>query len=297
MRLGGDWEAEQSSADDIALAETLILTAVEQGINFFDHADIYSNGKAERVFGEVLKRHAGLRERIFIQSKCGIRVRDSETPFSAHRYDFSSSYLLKTVDEMIARLDCGYLDVLLLHRPDALTSPDEVADVFDQLHAAGKVRHFGVSNHTAARMRLLGLSVRQPLVANQLQLSLGHLNLIEEETMANNSDAVYPGYSGALDYCRETGAAIQAWSPLAGGVPLRVDGALKDVIFGLAHKYDVSGEAVMLAWLLRHPARIQPIVGTTDAERLRQCCEADRVNLEREEWYALYEAARGKSVP
>lgn len=304
MKLGGNWTPAPATAEEKHHAAHLIETALEQGINFFDHADIYTRGKSESVFGEILTASPGLRETIILQSKCGIRFPDDPTPGVPARYDFSYAHLLLSVDNILTRLQTDYLDILLLHRPDPLVEPEEVAHAFDELHASGKVRHFGVSNHTAGQIALLQKYLNQPLVVNQVELNLLHSGLISEGILANQRDVPHTAAMGTLDYCRLHNILIQAWAPVAGGnlIDPRPDAdpaALRTaaLIARLAAEKDTTREAIALAWLLRHPAHIQPIIGTTNRDRLVASCAADTVTLTREEWYALLVAARGKPVP
>ena len=303
MNLGGSWANTPPTAEEKSRAARLIETALEQGINFFDHADIYTRGKSETVFGEFLAGHPGLREKIILQSKCGIRFAD-DPPGTPGRYDFSRTHLLRSVEGSLRRLQTDYLDILLLHRPDPLVEPVEVAQAFEELHQTGKVRHFGVSNHTAGQMALLQKYVRQPLITNQVELNLLHSGLITEGILANQDGVPHTGAMGTLDYCRLNGIMIQAWAPVAGGKlitpgpdagePAQRTAAL---IAHLAAEKDTTREAVALAWLLRHPVGIQPVIGTTHRDRLIASCAADTVSLTREEWYALLMAAQGKPVP
>jgi predicted oxidoreductase len=282
----------------------LLATALEHDINFFDHADIYGRGQSEVVFGEALKQLPGTRQTIILQSKCGIRPRDDPRPGDPGRYDFSYEHIIESVEGSLRRLQTDYLDLLLLHRPDALVEPQEVARAFDELHAAGKVRYFGVSNHSPAQIELLKKYVRQPLIVNQLEVNLLHSGMIREGILVNQDAARYTAADGLLDYCRLNHILIQAWSPVAGGRLIdppqsaaeSVRAAAAEVARLAAEKH-TSREAIALGWLLRHPAGIQPIIGTTNDERLRASCQADAVSLTREEWYALLQAARGEPVP
>lgn len=304
MHLSRAWDAAPLTAAERRQARLLVETALAQGITLFDHADIYAHGKSERLFGEVLRDAPGLRERMVLQSKCGIRLAGDPVPGAPARYDFSHAHILASVDAILARLGTPYLDILLLHRPDPLADPQQVAHAFDTLHRSGKVRHFGVSNHRAGQIALLQRHLRQPLVVQQLELSLLHHGLIDSGITANQAGAADSGDAGLLDFCRLHDIRVQAWSPLAGGrladpgsgdTPAVQDTAR--LLRRLADAKDVAPEAVQLAWLLRHPAGLQPVVGTTDAARLAACCQADTVELSREEWYALLTAARGAPVP
>ncbi|MBD9477970.1 aldo/keto reductase [Pseudoxanthomonas sp. PXM02] len=303
MQLSRAWDATPVTADERRHAQRLVETALAHGITLFDHADIYARGKSEHIFGDVLRASPDLRDRMVLQSKCGIRFAD-DPPGTPGRYDFSHAHIVASVEGSLSRLGVDHLDVLLLHRPDALVEPEEVARAFDDLHAAGKVRHVGVSNHTAGQIELLRRYVRQPLVANQVEVSLLHASLIDDGVVANTTGHVYASAAGTLDYCRLHDIRVQAWSPLAGGKLATTSEFADPVVRGtstllrqLAEEKGVTPEAIQLAWLLRHPAGIQPIVGTTDPVRLAACCAADDVMLSREEWYALFTAARGGRVP
>ena len=303
MHLSRAWDASPITTEERRNAQRLVETALAHGITLFDHADIYARGKSEQVFGDVLRASPGLRAKMVLQSKCGIRFAD-DPPGAPQRYDFSHAHIVASVEGSLARLGVDHLDILLLHRPDPLVEPDEVARAFDALHASGKVRHFGVSNHTPGQIDLLRRHVRQPLVANQVEISLLHLPLIDEGVVANTTGHAYASAAGTLDYCRLHDIRVQAWSPLASGKLASTsefsDPAVRDTATLLRQLADAKGvtpEAIQLAWLLRHPAGIQPIVGTTDPVRLVACAAADEVPLSREEWYALFTAARGGRVP
>lgn len=282
----------------------IIETALECGINFFDHADIYAAGRSEELFGDVLRRDPSLRDRMIIQSKCGIRPAGTPNVTSPGRYDFSYEHIVASAEGSLARLGIERLDILLLHRPDALMEPNEVARAFDELYRAGKVRYFGVSNFSASQMILLQHSLDHPLVANQLQISLLHHHLINEGVGANQTGYAYDGPTGTLDHCRLQGVRVQPWSPIARGAFFDPPSDASELVQTLAKQVtayakarDTSKEAIALAWLLRHPAGLQPIIGTTNVERLTDSCKADAIELSREEWYTLFNVARGKPVP
>ncbi len=277
---------------------TLVGTARDAGITFFDHADVYGGAPhvCERRFGDALRLSPAERESIVVQSKVGIRP---------GYFDFSKEHILSSVDESLSALRTDYLDVLLLHRPDALVEPEEVAAAFDALHAAGKVRHFGVSNHTPGQVELLKRSVHQPLVVNQVQLSIAHAPLIAAGVASNMAelDQSIDRDNGILDYSRLHDITLQAWSPFQkgffGGVFLgdREDYAeLNDVIDELAARYDVGPAAIAVAWITRHPARMQVVLGTTRPERVAESAAGSELPLTREEWYRLFTAA-GYLVP
>lgn len=303
MQLSRAWDDTDPTAEERRQTAQLIETALEQGINLFDHADIYARGKSERLFGDWLAASPSRRDELILQSKFGIRFAHDPQPDSPGRYDFSHAHLVASVEGSLRRLRTEYLDLLLLHRPDPLGVPEEVARAFDNLHRSGKVRHFGVSNHTASQIALLRAHVDRPLVANQVEISLLHHHLINEGVIAATSGTAYTASAGTLDECRRQGILLQAWSPLAGGRlshPATAEPALRptaEAVALVAARHEVSPEAILLAWLLRHPAGIQPIIGTTRPDRLAAACAADRIELSREEWYALFTAARGGPVP
>lgn len=304
MNIGGGWNQAPLTAADISRAVELVDTAYEQGVNLFDHADIYTRGKSEAVFGEVLQQRPELRDKIVIQSKCGIRFQGDPEPGDPHRFDFSYQHIMQSVEGSLRRLQTSYLDVFLLHRPDPLVEPEEVARAFDELHRSGKVHYFGVSNHTAAQMALLQAYVDQPLIINQVELNLLHAHLINEGIIANQEGGQYKAAAETLDYCRLNDVLIQAWAPVAGGKlfdpPEQAEERVRNtagLVAKLAQEKSTTKEAIVLAWLLRHPAPIQPIIGTTNPDRLIASCPADGVSLTREEWFALFVAARGAPLP
>ena len=303
MEIGGSWDqaaplGEQTKRE----AVKAIRTALDEGINFFDHADIYCWGKSEAAFAAIWSEAPRLREKIIVQSKCGIVMEDARPESTVGQFDFSYEHITRSVEGSLKRLQTDYLDVLLLHRPDPLVEPEEVARAFDDLCSSGKVRYFGVSNHTAGQLRLLKKHLHQPLVANQLELSLLHLHLFDEGVVFNQ-EAMHG--EGTLEYCRQHQITIQAWAPLKGGAvitgvddpPSQAAPDVARLIAELAQAKGVSKEAIALAWLLRHPAKIQPVIGTTRPERIKAACEADHVELTRDEWYRLFIAGRGNQMP
>jgi predicted oxidoreductase len=280
---------------DRAEAERFVKGAVDVGATFFDHADVYGGGRCEEIFAEAIGMSPAIRGQVQLQSKVGIR------PGIA--FDFSKEHILASVEGILRRLRTDYLDALLLHRPDALVEPEEVAEAFDELHAAGKVRHFGISNQNPAQIELLRRWVRQPLVANQLQLSITNSTMITAGINVNMlGERSVDRDGGVLDYCRLHDITIQPWSPFQygffEGVFLGNDKFpdLNRVIDEVAAGYDVSATTMAIAWLLRHPAKMQPVTGTMNLERLSQCVKAAGVPITREEWYAIYLAA-GNILP
>lgn len=304
MNIGGGWDHAPLTETDKTAAVAVVAAAYEAGITLFDHADIYMRGKSEAAFAEVWQALPGLRGKIVLQSKCGIRLADDPPSGAPARYDFSYQHIVASVEGSLRRLKTDYLDLLLLHRPDPLVEPEEVARAFDRLHTEGKVRYFGVSNHTVGQMDLLRRHLAQPLVVNQMEVSLLHAHLITEGILANQEGSASALATGIMDYCRLHGLQIQAWSPVAGGrlfnppqdAPAHRHEAAA-LVTRLAEAKQTSKEAIVLGWLLRHPAGIQPVVGTTKPARIKSSCLADTVDLTREEWYALLAAARGAQVP
>ncbi len=275
-----------------AEAATLLHTALDAGINFFDHADIYGGGKSEEKFAEALGMNPTVREKLLIQSKCGIRQ---------GFFDFSAAHILAAVDGSLKRLQTDYLDVLLLHRPDALVEPEEVAEAFSSLEASGKVRYFGVSNQNPMQIELLQKFVKQPILFNQLQLSITNTGMIDAGLNVNMQiDAGVNRDGSILDYCRLHEITIQPWSPFQYGFfeGVFLDNPkfpeLNEVIDALAAEKGVTNTTIAVAWLLRHPAHMQPIIGTTNPERVKQSCQAADITLTRQEWYAIYRAAGNK---
>ena len=278
-------------------AADMIRTASEEGINFFDHATCYGDGEAETRFGDAFPLTGLKREDVIIQSKCGLH-------FDRKEFDWSRDDILSSAEASLRRLKTDYLDVLLLHRPDLLFDPEEVAEAFDRLHASGKVRSFGVSNVTPGQLELLKKFVKQPLVFNQLQFSLEQSQLIDGGLYLNNltTDRSINRDYCVLDYCRLHDITIQAWSPLQFGMfgGCFVDHPdfpeLNRALAEIGETYGVSKTAVAIAWILRHPAKMQVIAGTMNPDHLRDLCAASGVNLTHQEWYRLY-LASGKFLP
>ncbi len=278
--------------------QQLVGAARDAGVTFFDHADIYGGAphRCEARFGEAISLGAAEREKLVIQSKVGIRK---------GFFDFSAAHILASVDQSLAALKTDYLDVLLLHRPDTLVEPEEVAAAFDALKSSGKVRHFGVSNHTPGQIELLKTAVKQPLIVNQVQLSITHAPLIASGVAANMAglDQSVDRDNGLLDYSRINGMMLQAWSPFQKGF---FDGVflgdrenfadLNDAIDELAKAYGVTPTGIAVAWITRHPAKIQVVLGTTKPERVAEAAAGSSVVLTREEWYRLFRAA-GHTLP
>lgn len=273
-------------------ATAVLEASNEAGINFFDHADIYGKGESEKRFAEAFKDTSFKREDIILQSKAGIR---------SGFFDFSKEHLMASVDGILKRLETDYIDVLLLHRPDALVEPEEVAEVFDQLHAAGKVKQFGVSNHSPYQIELLKKYVNQDIVANQLQLSVMHSGMIDSGILVNTKHEGSIDHDRAiLDYCRLHDITIQPWSPVQGSKGVFLNHPdyeeINETLKSLSDKYDTNHEALSIAWLLRHPAQMQVILGTMTPERIRNYASASGIEMSREDWYTIYRGA-GNLVP
>ena len=277
--------------------EELVETALSVGINAFDLADIYGRGRCEELLGLVLKNRPDLREKMWIQSKCGIRIEEFTY------FDFSKDYIIKSVDGILQRLKIDHLDSLLLHRPDALMESDQVAEAFDLLYKQGKVRNFGVSNQNPMMMELLKKDVKQPLAVNQLQLSAAFTPGFESGFHVNMEDSQAAMRDGSIfEYCKLHDVVIQAWSVLQFGyfkgnfVGNEKFQALNQVLDRLATKYGVTSSTIAISWILRYPAKMQAVVGTTNPNHLREVSQAANFSLTRKEWYEIYLAA-GNNLP
>ncbi len=266
--------------------------ALENGANFFDHADIYGGGQSEVIFGKAIS--PSMRENIIIQTKCGIR---------SGQFDFSYEHIVNSVDGSLKRLGTEYIDVLLLHRPDALMEPEEVAKAFDYLKSSGKVRHFGVSNQNPYQMKLLQNSLDMPICANQLQFGVMHTPMIQSGINVNMyNEAGVNRDGGVLDFCRLNKITIQPWSPMQYGffkgcfIDNEKFPELNETLKKIGDKYGVSKTTMAFAWILRHPAKMQPVTGTTNLTRLSDCLKASEIQITREEWYEIYRSA-GNVLP
>lgn len=280
-----------SNMNDYEISE-FINTSLSYGANFFDHADIYGEGKSEEVFGKAISN--SMRDNIIIQTKCGIRK---------GFYDFSYDHIVNSVDGSLKRLGTEYIDVLLLHRPDALMEPEEIARAFSYLKESGKVRNFGVSNQNPYQIQLLQKTLDMPLCANQLQFGIGHTSMVDAGINVNiNNVSAVNRDGGVLDFCRLENITIQPWSPMQYGFfeGCFIDNAkfpeLNNVLEKIGNKYNVSKTTLAIAWILRHPAKMQPVTGTTNTTRLADCLKASEIQITREEWYEIYRAM-GNSLP
>lgn len=290
----GNMRLTQLSLTEI---EQLIRTALDEGINFFDHADIYGQGRCEELFADAIQMNSNIREKMILQSKCGIKGQENY-------FDFSKEHILDSVDGILKRLKTDYLDLLLLHRPDPLMEPAEVAEAFEKLHSSGKVKHFGVSNHNPAQIELLQKYTPHKLVVNQIQFSIAHTPMIDAGIALNmNIDQAINRDSSVLEYCRLNDITLQAWSPFQNGFfagpflgDLEKFSELNKVIDEIADNYNVTNTAIATAWITRHPANIQVVLGTTNPQRLIDACKGEEITLTRKEWYDIYKAA-GNIVP
>ncbi len=306
MGLAGAWHSQASFEQQTQKAELVILKALECGFSFFDHADIYAGGRPEQLFGNFLAKNWSLRKDLVIQSKCGIRQAGSAESVGVGRYDFSREHIEASVLGSLGRLQCQYLDILLLHRPDPLMDIFELAEVLDSLSRHGLVRYFGVSNFSASQIQLLQSALGQKLVSNQLELSLVHHDFVEGGILVNQpSSRPLACINDTINYCQLHGISLQAWGALAQG---RLSGRQLSgqdpqldrcaaVVAEMALVYETSKEAIVLAWLMKHPAKILPVIGSTQLERIELSSQASSVAISREDWYKLFTAIRGKSVP
>ncbi|MBI4659168.1 MAG: aldo/keto reductase [Verrucomicrobia bacterium] len=293
-RLGGTAENSEITPDREAAASRAVIAAYEAGFTLFDHADIYCHGEAERIFGKVLKTVSGMRDRVVITSKCGIRKPGDPDPDSPYRYDFSEGHIIWSCEQSLKRLGVDRIDLYLLHRPDYLCDPAEVAQAFGRLKQAGKVAEFGVSNFTPWQLTALQKACPMRLIANQVEISLTKLDCLQD---------------GTLDQCVAERITPMAWSPLGGGrlgatdpIDLRdPDHArrlhVREILDMIARLKDTGRAVIALAWLLKHPSKIIPIVGTTDPSRIRELTKAVDISLSRADWYRLLEAGLGQRLP
>ncbi len=293
-RVGGSWDPTRVTPESRAAGHRAIIAAYEAGYTLFDNADIYCGGEAEKIFGEVLKEVSGMRSRVLVATKCGIRPPGTPHPHSPQRYDFSKDYLLECCENSLRRLNIDTIDLYLLHRPDFLADPEEIAEAFSELKTSGKVRYFGVSNFRPTLVTALQAACPMPLVVHQVEISLAKLDALTD---------------GTLDQCLIEKVTPMAWSPLAAGLigagahdllpfqkTYRTEPFLP-AIDAVAKDRGASRTSVALAWLLKHPSRIQPIIGSVNPDRIRQAAKADELELTREEWYRLLLAARGEPLP
>ncbi len=304
MGLGGDWSSAPYGLAEIDEAEAAVEAALEAGIAIFDQAEAYRFGKSEAVFGEVLSRSGGLRERIQINTHCGLSNDSREVP----HYDLDGAAIIESVRRSLTRLKTDYIDTLLLNRADPLLEPGQIASAFEFLRSSGKVRYLGVSNMSGTRIASLQRHLDTPIVVNQMEMSLGKRDWIETGVLVNHRDRNrYSFPEGTIEYCLGNSVRLQAWAPLARGVysgrasaaSTPEEAATAKLVLSLAHGKNTTPEAIVLAWLMKHPAGIEPVIGTRDPKRIlaSQDAELQATLMTRHEWYALWRAARGADVP
>jgi predicted oxidoreductase len=294
MRIAGTWNPAEITPEKELNGQNAVIAAYEAGYTLFDHADIYCRGACEDIFGRVLKRIPSMRSKILIATKCGIRFPGDPNPGSPHRYDFSKEHILDSCDKSLKRLGVEMIDIYQLHRPDLLMDPSEVCEAFETLHREGKVRYFGVSNFLPSFVNCLQSGLPFPLVVNQVEIHLGRLACFND---------------GTLDQCIEKGLTPLSWSPLGGGF-LVSGGSVSpanpraELLNGLiacldkvAAEHEATRTAISLAWLMMHPSKIVPIVGSANPNHIKDAAKADDVKLSREEWYRILVAARGEPLP
>ncbi len=301
MGLGGDWDQSSPTSAHVTQARAVIDSALDNNITVFDHADIYTFGKAETVFGAALKEAPTLRDKMVLQSKCAIRFEDELGP---KRYDFSKQWITSSVENSLSRLHTDYLDILLLHRPDPLMEVDDVCEALSALKQDGKIKQVGVSNMHGHQIAYLQHALDMPVVANQIEMSLAFRDWVEDGMTTGSLENRSMGFApGTLEYCMQNNIQLQAWGSLAQGrfsggkFQQDNDKAVAALVSTLAAEYQTTSEAIVLGWLMRHPANIQPVIGTTNPSRIDACAKACDISLSREHWYALLEAARGQEVP
>lgn len=289
MRITGTWNPAEITDQHKEKGKTALITAWESGYTLFDHADIYARGACESLHGELLAETPGFRDEILIATKCGIRWPGDSGPQAPHRYDFSKEHILWSCDQSLNRLQTDRIDLYQLHRPDVLMNPHEVAEAFTELKIKGKVLHFGVSNFSPSFVETLQSALPDPLLVNQVEVSLGHLDCFTD---------------GTLDQCIRSQITPLSWSPVAGGWLASNKAPEDDHQFKVwqelgdqAKKYDTDRANIAYAWLLKHPSKIVPIVGTTYPERIKSAIQSTEIKYSREDWYRLYTAARGTNLP
>ncbi len=302
MNIGGGWNDNPVSKDDVNQASDIISCALENNINIIDLADIYTFGKAEKTLGELFKRERSLRHHLIIQSKIGIKLSHQ---FEINHYNLSAQWITQSVDDCIKRLHDNNLDILFLHRPDPLMQLDEAANALSKLYEQGKFEYLAVSNMHAGQIAFLQSALSFPIIANQLEMSLLKHDFVTDNLTVNMSENAMNGFPrGTLEFCQQSNIQLQAWGSLAQGkfsaehqhecTKLEKTRLLCQQ---LASHYGTKPNAIVLAWLLKHPAHIQPVIGTTNVSRLKDASDSVNVELSREHWYELLEAIRGQPVP
>ena len=293
-RLAGVWNPAEVTPDHRAAARRALVAAYEAGYTLFDNADVYCRGEAERMLGAALKEVSGMRERVLVLTKCGVRHAGDPNPDSPQRWDFSADHITKACEQSLKRLGLETIDIYLLHRPDFLANPEEIAAAFTRLRESGKVRWFGVSNFRPTLLTALQVACPMPLIAHQVEISLAKLDAFTD---------------GTLDQCLIERISPMAWSPLAGGLigagAKRLLSAQQSyrpekflpTLEAIAEERNVSRTVIALSWLMKHPSGIIPVVGSVDPDRIREAVKSTELELTREEWYRLLTAARGEPLP
>src|SRR6056297_71229 len=304
MGLGGDWNETEMTDEAVGKAVKAFETAIEVGITFFDFADIYTRGKSEKVFGQVIKKHPDIREKVKIQSKAGIILPDDE---GINHFDFSATHLVKTVEKSLKNLGVDFLDSLLLHRPDPLMDIKELKEAFDSLFENRMIAQLGVSNMNQYQIQLIEKAVGRKVKANQLEISLLHLDWLDSTIGVNNDEGFKSTMTpGLMEYMMMNNIEIQAWSPMARGLfsgkdlgenPDEIIVKTKNYVYELAKEKNTTPEAIVLAFIMRHPGGIRPVIGTTNSKRIKASVEAETIELSRREWYKLYILSRGERLP
>lgn len=308
MGLGGDWSSAPYGLAEIDEAEAAVEAALDAGIGIFDQSEAYRFGKSEAVFGEILSRSGGLRERIQINTHCGLGNGNGNGSGEALHYDLDGAAIIESVRRSLTRLKTDYIDTLLLNRADPLLEPGQIASAFEFLRSSGMVRYLGVSNMSGAQIASLQKHLDAPIVVNQMEMSLGKRDWIETGVLVNHPDGSrYSSPEGTIEYCLDNSVRLQAWSPLARGIytgrastaKTPEEAATSELVLSLAQRKHTTPEAIVLAWLMKHPAGIEPVIGTKDPTRILASRDAEyqATCMTRQEWYALWRAARGANVP
>ena len=309
MTIGGSWDDAPQSAGTVDRARAAVHAALDAGITDFDHADIYAHGKSEEVFGELLAEDPELRRRVRLQTKCGVRLPgNTAAPGAPTHYRLDRDTIRRGLEESLRRLRVDSVERFMLHRPDPLADPREVAGILDELRKEGLIRSVGLSNMSTRQVSRYQQVLSTPVTAVQLELSLRHRSFVEQQILANHPEGAEHSFpEGLLEYCAADGIEVQAWGALARGLytgaPIPPEdqhaAATAETVHRIASAHGVPGEAVVLAWLMKHPGGIRPVLGTTDPERIAACAAAEELasRLGHEDWYALLTAARGQSVP
>ena len=302
MHLGGGWNNNPITPKEIDQAFDIVSCAIENGINTLDLADIYTFGKAEKTIGELFKRERSLRNHLILQTKIGIKL---QPEYSLNHYDLSSDWITQAVNASVKRLHDNTIDILFLHRPDPLMQLDDAARALTKLHEQGKFEYLAVSNMHAGQIAFLQSALQIPIIANQLEMSLLNHDFVSDNMTVNMVENANNGFPrGTLEFCQQSQIQLQAWGAMAQGKFSSEQAyectkmeATRQLVQSLASEYEVDSNAIVLAWLMKHPANIQPVIGSTQTSRIVMASKAGSVNLSRLHWYELLETIRGKPVP